>query len=111
VPRVISKMRAEYLLTVKGEDVTPEDIRELGRWWRAKLRRDLAWLRKHSPLARKLVVTGKADADASTRKVVEAVAVNRGLLVDAARRLAETERYAEFRSDFLAIADAAEMQS
>jgi len=51
---------------------------------------------------------GKHDADDSCRAVVEAVKVNRRLIIDAASALAETERYAEFRADFEDIAAQAE---
>jgi hypothetical protein len=105
---VMTKDEAEFLLLYKRDAMTAEEQRDLGKWWRRKLRSDLTRLRPLADLASSLRAQGKQDLDGSCRAVAEAARVNRRLIIEAASALAGAGRYAEFRADFEDIAAQAE---
>ena len=104
----MTRDEAEFLLLCKAGAMTSEEVRELGKWWRRKLRGDLTRLRPRAATVAGLRAQGKTDANPACRRVTEAVTANRSLLVSTASALAEADRYEEFRADFEDIAAQAE---
>jgi hypothetical protein len=103
------KEEAEFLIACKGENMTDEEIREVGKWWRRRLRSTLSRAEVTIAVTTSLLRgQGKADANESTRQVVAVMRATRSQVIETATLLATAERYAEFRADFEDIAARAE---
>jgi hypothetical protein len=106
--RAITKADAEFLLLCKQDTMTEAEQRDLAQWWLATLRRRLKRLEPIAATVADLRAQGKQDANGSCRRVVAWVQEQRSHLIGVASALAGTDRYAEFREDFEAIAARAE---
>jgi hypothetical protein len=107
MPATVTMLEVEFLTFCRGDALTEAEVRELGKWWRGYLRRCLAGEDELAPLVR-AVIQGKADADDQTRRVVEAVQINRALIIEISVSFAERHEFAEFAADFEGIAARAE---
>jgi hypothetical protein len=105
---MITKTDAEFLLRCKQDAMTEAEWRDLGQWWLRHLRRRLKKLEPLADTVADLRAQGKQDANGSCRRVRAWVQGERALLTRTAVALASTDRYAEFREDFEAIAARAE---
>jgi hypothetical protein len=105
---MITSTDAEFLLCCKQDTMTEAEQRDLAQWWLRHLRRRLKKLDPVAAIAADLRAQGKQDADGSCRRVVAWAQEERSFLTGTAAALAGTDRYAEFREAFEAIAARAE---
>ena len=102
------KEEAEFLITCKGADMTPEEVREVAKWWRRTLRSQISRDETLAAVVSSLRAQGKTDTNESARRVTAALRNHRSQVIGSATWLARVPQYAEFRDDFEGIAARAE---